>query len=175
MKPDLNEFAHRCHSLAIAWWQDPQTGLPIERNPRELLMLAISEIAEAMEGERKNLMDDHLKNRRMAEVEIADYIIRLADFAGGFSIEITDEKVHSVSDSKGEALYILTRRTIEILDGDDQFSKGERIGFCLATAEAYCQKHNYDLWGAVEEKLSYNKTREDHSREARLQANGKQF
>ena len=39
-------------------------------------MLTISEIAEAMEGERKNLMDDHLPHRKMAEVEIADAYIR---------------------------------------------------------------------------------------------------
>lgn len=179
MKPDLNEFAARCHHLALAWWQDPKTGLPIERNPRELLMLAISEIAEAMEGERKNLMDDHLKARRMAEVEIADYVIRLADFAGGMGIEsiyipspLLPERI---PDNKGEALYGLVAFTQEIMNEDSEFTKGEQIGWAIAYAEAYCQKHGYQLWAAVEEKLEYNRTREDHSHAARLQENGKQF
>ena len=35
-------------------------------------MLIVSEIAEAMEGERKDLMDDKLPHRKMAEVELAD-------------------------------------------------------------------------------------------------------
>ncbi|XUM19805.1 hypothetical protein ACRAVF_19255 [Bradyrhizobium oligotrophicum S58] len=38
-------------------------------------MLIVSEIAEAMEGERKSLMDDHLPHRKMVEVELADTLI----------------------------------------------------------------------------------------------------
>lgn len=51
-------------------------------------MLIVSEIAEAMEGERKNLMDDKLPHRRMAEVELADALIRIFDYAGGFGYDI---------------------------------------------------------------------------------------
>ncbi|RZK79787.1 MAG: hypothetical protein EOO85_02735, partial [Pedobacter sp.] len=46
--------------------------------PREVgtcLMLIVSEVAEAMEGDRKGLMDDHLPERPMLEVELADAII----------------------------------------------------------------------------------------------------
>lgn len=44
-------------------------------------MLVVSEIAEAMEGERKDLMDDHLPHRKMAEVELADALIRIFDYS----------------------------------------------------------------------------------------------
>lgn len=51
-------------------------------------MLIVSEIAEAMEGERKNLMDDKIPSRKMAEVELVDALIRIFDFAGGFGYDL---------------------------------------------------------------------------------------
>lgn len=53
--------------------------------PREfgtMIALAHSELSEALEGDRKNLMDDHLTHRKMAEVELADCVIRILDLAG---------------------------------------------------------------------------------------------
>jgi NTP pyrophosphatase (non-canonical NTP hydrolase) len=84
----LNEFSRQCHAANIKWWQDPATGQPIERNKGELLMLIVSEIAEAMEGERKDLMDDKLPHRRAAEVELADALIRIFDYCGAFGYDI---------------------------------------------------------------------------------------
>ncbi len=178
MRPDLNILAKKCHQSAILWWTCPVTQEPIERNPRELLMLAISEIAEAMEGERKDLMDDKLPHRKMAEVEMADFCIRLGDFAGGFGIEIKAPYVQPlyIADNKGDALYCLTASVFDLLDSDpDGWMQGENFGWSIAYAEAYCQKHGYDLWGAVEEKLEFNRTRKDHQPAERLLANGKKF
>jgi NTP pyrophosphatase (non-canonical NTP hydrolase) len=70
------------------WWVDLVTGAPRDRNPGEMLMLAVTELAEAMEGVRKNLMDDHLPARKMEEVEIADCIIRLLDYCEGKGLDI---------------------------------------------------------------------------------------
>lgn len=59
--------------------------------PREVgtcLMLIVSEIAEAMEGDRKGLMDDHLPDRTMLEVELADAIIRILDLGGREGLDI---------------------------------------------------------------------------------------
>lgn len=84
----LNNFASVCRSANDKWWKDPQTGEPLKRNRAELLMLIVSEIAEAMEGERKNLMDDKLPHRPMAEVELADALIRIFDYAAGFGYDI---------------------------------------------------------------------------------------
>lgn len=64
------------------------TGEPIARNVGELLMLATSELAEALEGHRKSLMDDKLPHRLMFEVEIADCVIRLLDIAGGMDLDL---------------------------------------------------------------------------------------
>jgi NTP pyrophosphatase (non-canonical NTP hydrolase) len=79
-----------CHSAAVrgGWWNDIHTGEQLFRNRGELLCLIHSEISEAMEGERKNLMDDKLPHRRMAEVELADAVIRIFDYAGAFGYDI---------------------------------------------------------------------------------------
>lgn len=70
------------------WYTDLATGKPLNRNVPEMLMLAVSELSEAMEGYRKNLMDDKLPGRPMVEVEIADCLIRLADLAGYLSLDV---------------------------------------------------------------------------------------
>lgn len=80
------------------------------------LCLVHSELSESLEGVRKSLQDDHLPNRSMFEVEIADTFIRLFDLAGALNI---------------------------------------------------------DLGGALQEKLEYNKQRQDHKKEHRDGVGGK--
>ena len=84
----LNDYATQCHADNLKWWQDLKTGLPIDRNKGELLCLIHSEISEAMEGERKNLMDDKLPHRRMAEVELVDALIRIFDYSAAFGYDL---------------------------------------------------------------------------------------
>ena len=52
------------------------------------LCLIHSEISEAMEGHRKNLMDDKLPHRKMCEVELADAVIRIFDLAGAMGYDL---------------------------------------------------------------------------------------
>jgi NTP pyrophosphatase (non-canonical NTP hydrolase) len=86
-------LSQQCHGAAVAggWWNDPRSGEQIQRNTGEMLMLITSEVAEAMEGHRKNLMDDKLQHRKMFEVELADAVIRIFDLAGsqGFDLGST--------------------------------------------------------------------------------------
>jgi NTP pyrophosphatase (non-canonical NTP hydrolase) len=70
------------------WWRNPLTNEPIDRNVGEMLMLIVSEIAEAMEGHRKDLMDDKIPTRPMIEVELADALIRILDIAGGLKLDL---------------------------------------------------------------------------------------
>lgn len=85
---NLNSWAAEIHRDNAKWWMNPATGNRIERNDGELLMLMVSEIAEGMEGIRKNLMDDKLPHRPMIEVEMADLFIRLMDFAGARGLDL---------------------------------------------------------------------------------------
>jgi len=84
----INLFAADCHAASrkAGWYTDLATGKALDRNVPEMLMLIVSEVSEAMEGIRKSkpgkvLMDDKLPNRPMAEVELADAMIRIGDLA----------------------------------------------------------------------------------------------
>ncbi len=86
---NLNDYVDLCHGVAKAsgWWSNLD-GTPKQRNIGELIALMHSELSEAMEGARKDLMDDHLPHRKMLEVEMADVLIRIFDFAGGFGLDL---------------------------------------------------------------------------------------
>lgn len=80
-----------CHTLAASWWIDLETGKRKtldQVNVGEKLMMIVSEVAEAMEGDRKNLMDDKLPHRKMIEVELADALIRILDLAGFLGLDV---------------------------------------------------------------------------------------
>lgn len=83
----------QCHGAAreAGWWTHPHTGESITTNPycfSNKLMLIVSEVSEAMEGDRKNLKDDKLPHREMREVELADAVIRIFDLAGAYGMNL---------------------------------------------------------------------------------------
>lgn len=92
-----------CHSAALkaGWWHYSNGGgsqdlkQEVKLNTffgkalvAQKLALIHSEISEAMEGHRKNMMDDHLPSRKMIEVELADAVIRIADLAGALGLDL---------------------------------------------------------------------------------------
>lgn len=177
---------------AIGWWDD------MNRCPFQTLQLVNTEIAEATEGDRKNLMDDHLPNRKMAEVELADTMIRALDFAGRYGWSYSPRKmvdqatylgkfVHMVTCHSSMAVKHLGLTGINCLlaaklwgneifvDGPRRLNKPEEydilIDMCLEVANIY----HYDIDGAIREKLAYNANRADHKRENRASAGGKTY
>lgn len=185
---DLNHLAKDTHAANRKWWYDIKTGERLERNKGELLMLIVSELAEAMEGERKDLMDDHLPHRKMAEVEMADAYIRLLDFCGGFDIHIpaytekrVEETLLALQDeegitNKGELLLRVSLVTAHAyLEIRKNINTEENVLDMFLFIFAYCKMFGYDIEGARHEKNAYNLRRKDHSVEERLKDGGKKW
>lgn len=90
---NLNDLVDICYSASreAGWWHDLKTG-EHARDKRETfavkLMLTVSELSEAMEADRKGLMDDKLSHRDGREVELADAIIRICDLAGAYGMDL---------------------------------------------------------------------------------------
>ncbi len=107
---NINDLRDLCYNLnSDAGWH---------KNPREIgtmLMLIVSEVAEAMEGDRKNMMDDHLPHRKMIEVELADAVIRICDLAGKEGLDLGGAIVEKLKYNQQRADHKLENR--ELVNG----------------------------------------------------------
>lgn len=84
----INAVAAHIHRLNKRWWMDLDSNTPIKRNFGEMIALMHSELSEALEADRKDLMDDKLPHRRGVEVELADAVIRIMDTAAGLGLDL---------------------------------------------------------------------------------------
>jgi hypothetical protein len=173
------------------WWDD------MNRCIYQTLQLVNTEIAEATEGARKDLIDDHLPHRKMEEVELADALIRMLDLAGRCGWE--NENLHSdatleevfkpcistfKNSSAGKVHLILSSIVCTIGDeisDSGKFYDSNSLEILNAYSSftysilLYSKCKGYDVLGAMEEKLEYNKNRLDHKRENRAKEGGKKF
>lgn len=172
----FNELATKIfeQNKAVGWWDD------MDRCFYQTLQLVSTEIAEATEGERKNLMDDKLPHRRMGEVELADAVIRLLDMAGRYGwTYTTPRRMHCAFDAPksigGQHFFItayIGRLGFKYMDGlncDDDYT--DLLGLMLEVGK----RAGYDVMAALHEKLEYNRTRLDHQRAHRATEHGKKF
>jgi hypothetical protein len=180
---ELNLLAAEIHKRNHHWWHD-EHGNPVVRERGELLMLVITELAEAVEGIRKNLMDDKLPHRKMEEVEMADAKIRLLDFASGFGLRLAStghmHYPYGFLESANKPTRILhicieVGKSYDCFSGGDHDAAADLVSISVGMIEYYCKFYGFDLAGAVTQKMAYNQTREDHKHEARNQAHGKKF
>ena len=104
-----------CHNRAFnnGWWCDINTGEPLVRPVPEMLCLIHSEVSEALEGFRKDLNDDHLPNRSMLEVELADAVIRIFDMAGGLNLDIAGALVEKLNYNDNRTDHKLENRKLD--------------------------------------------------------------
>jgi NTP pyrophosphatase (non-canonical NTP hydrolase) len=113
MAADILQY--ECHQAAktAGWWIDPKTGASITDNPlcfSSKLCLVHSEISEAMEGDRKDLMDDKLPHRKMREVELADAVIRIFDMAGAYQMDLAGAIAEKMAYNQSRADHKIENR-----------------------------------------------------------------
>ena len=98
---------------------------------------------------------------------------------------INPETGEEIERNKGELLMLMVTELAESFEGirrdlmDDHLPhrKMEEVELAdlLIRVFVYCGIYELDLDGAFREKVEYNKTRKDHTDEARMSENGKKF
>ncbi|MBN58705.1 hypothetical protein [Thalassolituus sp. UBA3500] len=176
----INELAVRVYeqNKRVGWWDNP------DRCIFQTLQLVNTEIAEATEGDRKSLMDDKLPHRVMAEVEIADTVIRLVDLAGRYKWHYEaaiPASLHLAKMDNAGARHLVATITVcdlakeIILNRDNHCSIAVMYSMAVSTLLKIADIEGYDLTGAIEEKLEFNANRSDHKRSNRAKKNGKAY
>lgn len=183
---DIQADVRRVFELNEKWWRDIRTNLPIERNEGELFMLMTSELAEAMEGERKNLMDDKLPQFPMAGVEMVDFDIRVKDYCGRRGLLLQDryEERRGYWDSllphkvnRAELIWNMVVGLTRIYEHGYRalFEREDAFSILIADAQHYCRIFGYPFDEMWEAKFQYNVDRADHKHENRILDDGKKF
>ena len=168
---DINKYSKEIHEAnkLVGWWDDPNRCL------YTVVQMISTEIAEATEGERKNLMDDHLPHLKMGEVELADVLIRTLDFGGylGFELEDISMSLSSRDEWNAPKLHYYLNSLL-FCTSPYNWSSGLWSMFVCRVIQA-AEILGYDIEYAMTEKLAYNAKRSDHKRENRQLDNGKKF
>ncbi len=178
----LIELQSRIHNqnVAMGWHDEP-------RSLNTFVCLFHSELSEAMEGLRKNLMDDHLTQYPMFQVELADFVIRCFDYLGLQSFNGWNETIKEYNDDASEPWSSGCKSEIDLLAelhslvstshvaASDKDISNSLIAGCVIGAYSFSFEHNFDLKQVIDEKVEYNKLRADHKRENRAKSNGKKF
>lgn len=103
------QLAHKTATEA-GWYRDPATGDVVERNFGEVVALMHSELSEALEADRKGLMDDKLTHRPGQEVEFADCVIRIMDTCAARGYDLAGAIIEKNRFNKNRADHKLEKR-----------------------------------------------------------------
>lgn len=167
-----NKVAQRVHQNAVekGFWEK-------ELSDEHCLMLVITEIAEAVEADRRGIVADVETFRVLefddicfesfikdtVEDELADVVIRLLDLAGarGFDINcVPTQRVYEIGEF-AETAY----KVVKILTYDGYNSCG-KVCESIAAVVSWCKQLNIDLDWHIEQKMKYNTLREPMHRKA---------
>ena len=173
---NLNELRDEAYSIAKAngWHEE-------EHSDEHCLMLIITEIAEAVQADRKNLHADVEAFKKYEEIidfkenferqikntvedELSDVVIRCLDLAGlrKFDLEEEVEALMEMAESikEGKGFIDLCYALSGISTCDD--STEEKVIAIIAVVLKYCELTAIDIDFFIHTKMNYNRLRGYH-------------
>lgn len=154
-------------NVKAGWWTDLKTGLPKKRNLGELMVLMVTEMAEAYRAWERSEADDKLPQYPGLGVELGDLGIRWADLCGALAagaIAGPDPRVNN----PGERMFL------EIVEIAERYESIRKTPGAVGEPELADFIPAMDVASMIDAKLDFNATRADHKIENRLKEGGKQ-
>ena len=170
-------------NIRAGWWTDLATGLPLNRNKAEMLMLTVSELSEASVGFFSGENDDHLPELPMFDVELADVCIRLYDQigamlgAGMVAPEPSVGLIPNIGNVNAELMQVVNilSEAMEHVRKNRLQEYTDSLFEAVAMVEQIANCYEVDLLAVIQMKRAYNADRLDHKRESRMIDGGKAF
>jgi hypothetical protein len=193
MITNTDERAKAIHAanVSVGWWDEWPNKL--DRHDTAM-MLTVTELAEAAEGARKSLMDDHLPQYDMFAVELADASIRLLDLAGAYfelgimpvGADHGHPSLQAYINAYTEAPWLEASmrklpnplaQLYQVVKSITEYDMGEAVQVAdgLGMLAVLAEVHGIDLDPIIDAKLAYNAERLDHKRESRAAKGGKKW
>lgn len=155
---DLNELRNRAYATAcMHGWHDE------EHSDEHWLMMIITEVAEAVQADRKG-------EATHCDEELADVIIRCLDLAGLRDIYIDAENIkhferfgygrmpdwmkNNFDSSFTEFSYLICRELSDLCE-----SLKDKLCSVIENIYLYCKHRGIDIEYFIEQKMRYNETR----------------
>lgn len=101
--------------MSAGWRIDPKTGEKLDVNKEFGMKMALihSEVSEALEGHRKDKMDEHLPHRKAVEVELADALVRIFALAEWMELDLSGAMMEKLEYNRKRADHKLENRAKE--------------------------------------------------------------
>lgn len=157
-------------NLYMGWRDKPRTFA------QDIILIG-EELGEATTGLRKGVMDTKLPTYPMIAVELADLIIRGLDTLSILGAEWPNK----LEASYPHKMYMSERLAfMHVLLGDAYLHRGNEVSAyqiqrLVVVAYEALEERGFPAQRIIKEKMEFNLTRPDHTREARQQEGGKSW
>lgn len=174
----LLKLAPDCTRISAehGFWDEKET-----RNKGEMVALIVSELSEAVEGDRKNTARNNPVDEKVAYImnngemspnwctvfvdeikdsvadEMADTVIRVLDYIHGWDFEVYHAEYRK--QSTGNFAHDILRIQWYIILAFHDNVPGKDWGYVLAAIEAFCDWYKIDIEQHVQWKMKYNESR----------------